>query len=840
MGRYILASFLFLIPFLGSAQSLYSSPTSSFFTNPSETITDLSFHSAPVDTIQANIETTRSAYPKSIIRVTLSGVFLIDSLPITLSSKMLLILNYATILANNKTTAAALIAVPSDTMVSIVAFGTGLLDGGNNNVTGINVTNSGKTHIDGLTIANCKKGGIYYNGRGPSFYADAGSVTRCTFNNCGSTGISYNNSFNFICTDNNIQNTTLGIHINGNNSAVSNNIIRKCTTGVESVSSYEAITYNTIDSCTTAVSLTTLSTATLVANNIINGNSIGLSLKGSKASVYHNYCNNTKQVYGSGSYNELFDNWGISSTQGNVKGCIYFNPPTTANPHKNLIKVGKERYDITINDTLLTAVRGILDSIHNLYANSVIVVHLNGSFTAPTQNDSLVIYDDECILLNGTITGKDSCNRLISFADGCTASFSGGTINGNNIDGKTSLIYVTGSSNVIIDSVNVINSYGQGIEKRSSTTPMYVRACTVKNVRIRCIWAITSPRLYAFQNNTSNGVKDGIDLDAGSSFCVIQKNICTSNQRNGVFIEEGAKNHIVLNNTLNGGYCGLEFYNLMVTNQNSSNCLVAYNNCQSNTRGILVSAISNKQASINNVIFNNTCNNNSINGIGGLYSGLAYGNYVAMNTCLNNTSGAYYSKADYANNYLWNVLANPKLLHIKFDVLKAESEGSSISIKWKLSSIKNVISCKIERSSDGINFRSLEEINLISRDTFLDANPIHGNNYYRIKVIDINGTFIYSSTLLVNLTTERGLSIKYFQPASRTLIVSVLAKQSFQWLQIEIFDLNGKRITVTECKKVHSTQYNQTILLPSISKGIYILSVKTDKGTINKQIQLIK
>lgn len=824
----------------GKAQSLFTQPSMTFINTSTEKITDLSFHNSPVDSILVVINNTRSTYPNNLIRITLSGSFLIDSLPITLSNKMLLILNYATVWANNKTSASSLIAAPNDTMVSIFAEGYALLDGGNNNLLGINVTTSGKIHIDGLTIQNCKNGGIYYNGRGETVYADAGSVTRCNINNCGSTGISYNNSFNFVCTDNSIENTTVGIHLNGNNSAVCNNLIKNCSIGMESVSGNEAITYNNIDSCITGVSLSTASNQTLVAYNKIIGNKIGLNVKGNKASIYYNTCNNTVQVAGSGTYNELYCNSGINITQGNVSGCSYFNPPTIGNPHTDLIKVGETRFDITIKDTLLTAIRGILDSLHNLYSNTVIVAHLNGTFTAPSINDSLVIYDDECILLNGTIKGTDSCGKLISFADGCTSSFSGGTINGNNIEGKTALVYITGSSNVVMDSVRLINSYGQGIEKKSSTTPTFVRACSLDSINGRSLWDVSSTRLYAFENKLSNAVKDGIDLDAASTFCVVEKNTCINNQRNGVFIEEGAKEHIVLGNKLNGSVNGVEFYNLLVTNQNSSMSLVAYNTCDSNTKGILVSAAKNTQASINNVIFNNVCNNNTTNGIAGLYSGLTYNNYLAMNTCINNTSGAFYSKADLTYNYSWNMIANTKLLPIEFISFEGKDNKKGIQINWVFPKESNIAHFEIERSGNGIDF---SEIGIVFQSSesyyeYLDNSPIIGNNYYRIKALGIDGSVTYSSNILVGNNTNGDLLVNCFEPTEGVLQITISNKVAIKRIGIEVYDLLGKRIFKNESINLNTTQFHQAIKLPSIVKGIYILAIKTDKGNSSKKFEI--
>ncbi|MEI8087919.1 MAG: right-handed parallel beta-helix repeat-containing protein, partial [Paludibacter sp.] len=213
--------FLFLFyPFLCFAQSLFTEPKMTFIQKPTETISDISFSSGtPITTIQSAIDAKRLAFPNNIIRITISGTFTVTTAPLQLTDRMLLILKNATIIAASNTTATSLISVNNGHYITIASVGTSLLDGNNQFVTGIYVTTSGKTHIDNLTIKNCKSGGIYYTGAGAAVYADAGSATRCTITNCTAFGIYYIDSFNFICTDNTIQTSNIGISVNSDNSA---------------------------------------------------------------------------------------------------------------------------------------------------------------------------------------------------------------------------------------------------------------------------------------------------------------------------------------------------------------------------------------------------------------------------------------------------------------------------------------------------------------------------------------------------------------------------------------------------------------------------------------------
>ncbi len=650
--------YLIFFAFSIQAQNLFTPPSATFYHTPSEKITDLSFSNGTIADIQAAINDTRNNFPNNIIRITLTGTFTITDNPIQLGSFMLLFLNNAIIQANAGCTATSLVQISNSEYVSISSAENGRLEGNNSINTAIEVNTSGKTHIDNLTIRNCKSEGIAYSGNGMTVFADAGSVTRCNISNCGNSGIHYADVFNFICTDNNIQTCSTGITINGNYAAFSNNTITNCTTGIQDSSQYDAATYNTISNCTNGIFLASTSYESLIAYNKISNNNVGFTVNSTKARIYYNTCQNTTQVNGNGSNNQLFCNIGITSAQGNVTSCTFFNPPLINNIHNDFIKPGKSRFDVSIGSYPLETVRCLIDAAHTYQPDAVIVAHLIGDYTTTSSTDSLLIKEDECIILTGKINGQGNCATLINFSGNTTSSFSGGTVDGQTSNGTKGLVYVSGAANAVIDQVTIQNGAAQGIFKQNSTSPTFISACTIIKNASRGIWNLASSRLFAFENNVSGSINyDGIDLDAFSSNSVLLKNVCSNNHRNGIFIEEGASKNIIQANILDSNStAGVQLYNLNVNNFYSSQNLIAQNHCERNSRGILVNASAATKASINNVLFNNTCINNTDVGLGGYYNASnTYNNYNALMNIQNNTNGAYYAARNYSANYDWNM-----------------------------------------------------------------------------------------------------------------------------------------------------------------------------------------
>ena len=123
---------------------------------------------------------------------------------------------------------------------------------------------------------------------------------------------------------------------------------------------------------------------------------------------------------------------------------------------------------------------------------------------------------------------------------------------------------------------------------------------------------------------------------------------------------------------------------------------------------------------------------------------------------------------------------------------------------------------------------------------FFDANPLPGTSYYRIKNNDLDGKSSYSIVIRVNRNkTIKGLSL-YPNPVVNGIVLlqgSDLGRGNYK---INIFGANGQEIYKQQIKHNGGT-ISHTIELPStISKGVYMLSVKDENGNIIFNEKLVK
>lgn len=135
----------------------------------------------------------------------------------------------------------------------------------------------------------------------------------------------------------------------------------------------------------------------------------------------------------------------------------------------------------------------------------------------------------------------------------------------------------------------------------------------------------------------------------------------------------------------------------------------------------------------------------------------------------------------------------------------------------------------IERSQTGQNFESIAELSSMGSSTIgheyvmNDPKPIIGDNYYRLKIVDLDGSFNYSNIRLVRYKSGESIITVYPNPAvSRERItVKWLPRADEESTYLNIVDVNGQNLH----RKIifEGTNY---IRLPYLLDGVYYITVE--------------
>jgi hypothetical protein len=160
-----------------------------------------------------------------------------------------------------------------------------------------------------------------------------------------------------------------------------------------------------------------------------------------------------------------------------------------------------------------------------------------------------------------------------------------------------------------------------------------------------------------------------------------------------------------------------------------------------------------------------------------------------------------------------------------FDVKKGENV--SAILRWATTEEVNSEKFEVQRSTDAKSWNAIGQVNakVNSQGTvnyrFDDMQPNLGANYYRLKMIDLDGTFAYS--IIRKLSGEVGAEVTiYPNPVSNEL--SVLSTTGQTIGKVEVINQNGKVLLTRNGSSIASP-----INVKNLPAGIYLVKISFQK-----------
>jgi hypothetical protein len=199
-------------------------------------------------------------------------------------------------------------------------------------------------------------------------------------------------------------------------------------------------------------------------------------------------------------------------------------------------------------------------------------------------------------------------------------------------------------------------------------------------------------------------------------------------------------------------------------------------------------------------------------------------------------SGKYTGSGPITNPANWTV--NAGALPISLDRFLAKSSSNSILLSFTTATERDNAYFDIERSGNGLTFKKIGAIkgagtSLTPQNyTFIDEMPLRGINYYRLKQVDFDNKFAYSSILRVQFGQTSGITL-YPTPVSD--MMNIRLEQSFdtdaQW---EIIDMMGR---ILSNGVFAAEQIEQRIPVNNLSEGVYVFRLTDGQKVITQQFR---
>lgn len=158
----------------------------------------------------------------------------------------------------------------------------------------------------------------------------------------------------------------------------------------------------------------------------------------------------------------------------------------------------------------------------------------------------------------------------------------------------------------------------------------------------------------------------------------------------------------------------------------------------------------------------------------------------------------------------------------------AAKEGQTALLKWATTMETNSDRFEIQRSQNGKQWgmigtkQSNGESSSLKSYNFTDSEPLDGENLYRLKMVDRDGTFAYSR---IESVTFEGLTASFYpNPVADKLVIN--AGDFSKVKNVQIYDASGK--TVYKSSATPSAEIN----VQNLSAGLYVVQVVRTNGTV--------
>lgn len=178
-------------------------------------------------------------------------------------------------------------------------------------------------------------------------------------------------------------------------------------------------------------------------------------------------------------------------------------------------------------------------------------------------------------------------------------------------------------------------------------------------------------------------------------------------------------------------------------------------------------------------------------------------------------------------------LTVPTVVPLKLIDFTGRTENNKVKLNWTSAEESNFSHFEVERSLEAKNFTQIGRVegkgNLqsgLSYYTFSDPQSAAATVYYRLKMVDYDGSFEYSKIISVANGSSTSLALDHLL-LNEDMLKYRLTSNTPVNADIDVYDLQGKVILSQKGKKINAGVNNMSLDVSKIPSGVYLINVKT-------------
>ncbi len=174
----------------------------------------------------------------------------------------------------------------------------------------------------------------------------------------------------------------------------------------------------------------------------------------------------------------------------------------------------------------------------------------------------------------------------------------------------------------------------------------------------------------------------------------------------------------------------------------------------------------------------------------------------------------------------WQFTLVDSPLPVTLSRFTASRDEQGAKLDWAVSEVSDFAYFEVERLNGGRIGVPLGRVESrgVGAYTWTDNAPKEGVNYYRLKMVDVDGSYDYSRIVSLEIIRGQAVAFVYPNPVEREIRIST-DELSSEDLEVFIYNMNGNQV-LYEKMTISGNSETLNIPVPGLAEGVYQLRIR--------------
>lgn len=199
------------------------------------------------------------------------------------------------------------------------------------------------------------------------------------------------------------------------------------------------------------------------------------------------------------------------------------------------------------------------------------------------------------------------------------------------------------------------------------------------------------------------------------------------------------------------------------------------------------------------------------------------------------TYRAYAGNSGHFDNAMVTALAG-QVLAVRLINFTTVEKNNQLITSWTVNFEEKVDGYELQGSNDGINFKGIRFVAAKQNGTYniVNRRPSGKTGYYRLKMIEEDGTFAYSKVIALQGESNGAVAV-YPNPAASQISISVSPELTGHAASMSLLNIQGQ---VVKQEKFGNLGATENVDISQVSPGMYFVRVAAGSTVAMKKVQV--